>query len=143
MLKHIDPLLNADLLYALQNMGHGDTLAIVDANFPAFSHSRSTMLSFPGVDCSQLLKSVLKHFPLDSFTDNPMLIMAADNSDQYTESAMDFIDIKNQSDERECSEILIDRQDFYRKARECELIISTNDTRAYACLILQKGVIFD
>ncbi|MBL4828727.1 MAG: hypothetical protein JKY55_02355 [Aliivibrio sp.] len=40
MLKNIDPPLNADLLYALQSMGHGDTIAIVDANFPA--HSKST-----------------------------------------------------------------------------------------------------
>src|SRR4029077_4791777 len=35
MLKGIDPLLNADLLHALRAMGHGDEIAVVDANFPA------------------------------------------------------------------------------------------------------------
>ena len=35
MLKGIHPLLTPDLLHALAEMGHGDTLAIVDANFPA------------------------------------------------------------------------------------------------------------
>ena len=35
MLKGIDPLLNAELLHILAGMGHGDELAIVDANFPA------------------------------------------------------------------------------------------------------------
>ena len=31
----IDPLLGPDLLYILRAMGHGDELAIVDANYPA------------------------------------------------------------------------------------------------------------
>jgi L-fucose mutarotase len=33
MLKGIHPLLTADLLHALAAMGHGDEIAIVDANF--------------------------------------------------------------------------------------------------------------
>ena len=37
MLKNLDPVLNADLLYALRQMGHGDEIAIVDANFPAYA----------------------------------------------------------------------------------------------------------
>jgi len=37
MLKSIDPLLNADVLYALRSMGHGDDLVICDTNFPADS----------------------------------------------------------------------------------------------------------
>ena len=40
MLKNLDPLLNADVLYALRSMGHGDTLALVDTNFPADSVAR-------------------------------------------------------------------------------------------------------
>ena len=34
MLKGISPLLTPDLLHALASMGHGDAIAIVDANFP-------------------------------------------------------------------------------------------------------------
>ena len=34
MLWGIDPLLDADLLYALRRMGHGDEIAVVDAEFP-------------------------------------------------------------------------------------------------------------
>jgi L-fucose mutarotase len=33
MLKGIPPLLTPDLLHALASMGHGDAIAIVDANF--------------------------------------------------------------------------------------------------------------
>ena len=35
MLKNIDPLLSPELLSTLRAMGHGDELAIVDANLPA------------------------------------------------------------------------------------------------------------
>ena len=34
MLKNIDPAL-ADLLWALEAMGHGDDIALVDANHPS------------------------------------------------------------------------------------------------------------
>ena len=44
MLKGIHPLLNAEVLYALRAMGHGDDLVIVDTNFPADSVARQTQL---------------------------------------------------------------------------------------------------
>ena len=43
MLKHLDPLLNADVLHALRAMGHGDEVVICDANFPADSVARATV----------------------------------------------------------------------------------------------------
>ena len=44
MLKNIDPLLNADVLQALSAMGHGDEVVVCDANFPADSVARATVL---------------------------------------------------------------------------------------------------
>ena len=35
MLKHIPKLLTGELLKILNDMGHGDTLVLADANFPA------------------------------------------------------------------------------------------------------------
>ena len=35
MLKNINPLLTGSLLSILADMGHGDDLVIVDANYPA------------------------------------------------------------------------------------------------------------
>ena len=43
MLKSIDPILNADVLYALRAMGHGDDLVICDTNFPADAVARQTV----------------------------------------------------------------------------------------------------
>lgn len=143
MLKHIDPLLSAELLFALDKMGHGDRLAIVDANFPSYSHSSNTHISLAGVDASTALVSVLKHFPLDSFSETPLFIMAQDDSEELTESAKDFVNVQRCSEEASHQYLLVDRQDFYQMAKACQLVIRTNDRRAYACMVLQKGVIFD
>ncbi len=143
MLKHIDPLLSAELLFALNKMGHGDRVAIVDANFPSYSHSSNTHISLTGVDASTVLTSVLKHFPLDSFNETPLFIMAQDGSQELTESAQDFIDVQRSSEEASHQYLMVDRQDFYQMTKACQLVIRTNDRRAYACMILQKGVIFD
>ena len=43
MLKGIDPLLGPEVLRALAAMGHGDEIALVDANFPAESVARGTV----------------------------------------------------------------------------------------------------
>jgi len=54
MLKGLSPLLTADLLHALRAMGHGDELAIVDANFPAASVGRR-LIEVPGAGSPEVL----------------------------------------------------------------------------------------
>jgi L-fucose mutarotase len=49
MLKGLSPLLTPDLLHTLAAAGHGDVIAIVDANFPAARLARRLIL-LPGVD---------------------------------------------------------------------------------------------
>ena len=44
MLKGLDPRLNADVLYALRAMGHGDFLIVADTNFPSDSIASQTVL---------------------------------------------------------------------------------------------------
>src|SRR5205814_5709438 len=74
MLKSIDPLLNADVLYALRAMGHGDDLVICDTNFPADSVARQTVLGrllrIDGVTAPRAARAILSVMPLDSFVDN-------------------------------------------------------------------------
>src|SRR5918996_6569715 len=74
MLKNIDPLLNADVLYALRAMGHGDALILCDANFPADSVARQTVLGrllrIDGVDAARAARAILSVFPLDTFVDH-------------------------------------------------------------------------
>ena len=42
MLKGIDPNLSPKLVYTLLQMGHGDEIAIVDSNFPAYATAFAT-----------------------------------------------------------------------------------------------------
>ncbi|MCL4171197.1 UNVERIFIED_CONTAM: hypothetical protein GTU68_026324, partial [Idotea baltica] len=70
MLLNIDPILSPDLLHALRAMGHGDRLAIVDANFPAEGLGPKCVRA-DGSDASTILKAVLSVLPLDTYVDDP------------------------------------------------------------------------
>ena len=66
MLKNIDPLLSPELLSTLRAMGHGDELAIVDANFPAASSGPPVMRA-DGSPVTAVAAAVLSLMPLDEF----------------------------------------------------------------------------
>ena len=65
MLKGIHPLLSPDLLHALAAMGHGDSIAIVDANFPATSNAKR-LIESRGAGAPAMLEAVLTVLPLDT-----------------------------------------------------------------------------
>src|ERR671936_324353 len=79
MLKGLDPLLNADVLYALRSMGHGDELVVCDTNFPADAIARQTalgeLLRIDGVDAPRAVRAILSVMPLDTFVTEAALRM--------------------------------------------------------------------
>jgi len=68
MLRGIDPILGPELLHALRAMGHGDEIAIVDANYPALTNARR-LIRVDGVDAVRVTDAILSLMPLDSFVD--------------------------------------------------------------------------
>jgi L-fucose mutarotase/ribose pyranase (RbsD/FucU family) len=84
MLKTIDPLLTPELLLVMATMGHGDELAVVDANFPAASVALRTghgrVVPLVGVSMPEAVRAVLTLLPLDDFVDTPVRRMASDDS---------------------------------------------------------------
>jgi L-fucose mutarotase len=77
MLKNISPLLTPELLWTLAAMGHGDELAVVDANYPARAlHQRC--IELPGVDTSQALAAITSVFPVDDFVSPAVWRMTPD-----------------------------------------------------------------
>ena len=76
MLKSIPTMIDAELLWILRSMGHGDTLVICDANFPATSVALHTvtkkLVRLAGVDTTEFAEALFKLFPLDSFVDHPI-----------------------------------------------------------------------
>jgi L-fucose mutarotase len=146
MLWGIDPLLDADLLYALRRMGHGDEIAIVDANFPAASTAASTTTGAPivmsGVLLPRAVEAILSVMPLDTFVPDPALRMEIVNDpvgvppvQQEVQQAIDRAVGRRQP------LVGIERFAFYERAAEAFAIVSTGERRHYGCVIFKKGVL--
>ena len=141
MLKTISPGFTPDLLWALAAMGHGDRLAIVDANYPAHSfHQRVFPLA--GLDTVQAGKMIANLLPIDDFIMPAAFWMTPDGrADEIFEVHKLFRDAVVESDGRDVSFAGIERSAFYAEARKAFGVVTTADTRAYACFMLIKGVV--
>ena len=147
LLKGIDPLLTADLLWVLRSMGHGDKIAIVDCNFPAYEVAKKTTsgkLIQLAVDLPTATKAICSVLPLDFFVDNPARFMGPspgvgmpEEGKQVQVEAVDIL--MEQSPGTHCH--LVERFQFYEEARTCFAVVQTMERRPYGNLILQKGVI--
>jgi L-fucose mutarotase len=140
VLKGLDPLLSPELLHALAAMGHGDEIAIVDANFPAASTARR-LIRLDGVDAARALKAILSVLPLDSFVDAPALTMEIVGSpNAVPEAVRDFQRELEASAGRAIRIAALPRHDFYERARGAYAIVATGERRFYGNVILVKGV---
>jgi L-fucose mutarotase len=141
MLKGIDPLLHADLLHVLRAMGHGDELAIVDANFPATTMGRR-VVRMDGVSATRALEAVLSVLPLDDFVEAPCTRMeVVGEPDAVPEICEAFQAIVDRSESRHRELTRLERFAFYARAREAFALIQTGETRLYGNLLVKKGVI--
>ena len=76
MLLGLDPLLNGEALAVLRDMGHGDSIALVDANFPAHYLGPPTIRL--DTDLVRAGRAILSVLPLDGYVDAPILRMEVD-----------------------------------------------------------------
>jgi L-fucose mutarotase len=141
MLLGLPPLLTPDLLHALAAMGHGDEIAIVDANFPAASVARR-LVELPGVTSTDVLSAVLTLFPLDTFVSPAALTMEVVGDPNARPAAVeDFETVMAQRTGETRSLGHLVRQAFYDRARNAYVVVRTGDRRGYANILLVKGVI--
>lgn len=141
MLKTIDPLLNPDLLHALRAMGHGDEIALVDANFPAASLAQR-LIRIDGADLLQVGRAVLSLLPLDSFVEHPVLRMEmVGKPDELPDIQREFQTVVDACAGRTATMGGLERHAFYERAKRCYAVVATGERRAYGCFILIKGVI--
>ena len=146
MLKGIDPILNADVLYALKSMGHGDDLVICDTNFPADSVARDTvfgeLLRIDAVTAGRAAKAILSVLPLDSFVVRPA--SRREVVGKPTELLPVAAEVQAEIDAAEGRAWpmgTIERFAFYDTARKAYAVIQTGERRFYGCFIFKKGVI--
>ncbi|MDW3225384.1 MAG: RbsD/FucU domain-containing protein [Paracoccaceae bacterium] len=143
MLKGIDPILNADVLYALRAMGHGDDLIIADSNFPSDSVARETVLGeVLRIDCSaaEVVRAVLSVYPLDTFVDDAAARMEVVGEPDTMMPVMQEVQAQVTAVGGPTM-ISIERFDFYDRAKQAYAVIQTGERRFYGCFALRKGVV--
>ena len=140
MLFGIDPILGPDLLHALRAMGHGDELAIVDANYPALSKARR-LVRLDGVDAVHVLDAVLSLMPLDDFVDCAAFTMEpVDDPKSVPEVVRQF----RQVVDKRASGFKVESMErfaFYDRAEKTFVTIASGERRLYGNIILKKGII--
>jgi L-fucose mutarotase len=146
MLKNLDPLLNADVLYALRAMGHGDALVLCDTNFPADSVARETtlgrLLRIDGVDAPRAARAILSVLPLDTFVDHAAFRMEVVAKPDEVPPVQAEVQREIDRAEGKASPMgSIERFAFYERARQAYCVIATGERRFYGCFVFQKGVI--
>ena len=143
MLKGIDPILNADVLYTLRAMGHGDDLIIADTNFPSDSVARETTLGeVLRIDrpAAEVVKAVLSLYPIDTFVDDAAARMEVVGEPDTMLPVMDEVqaEVTAVGGPRMIS---IERFSFYDRAKQAYAVIQTGERRFYGCFAFRKGVV--
>lgn len=143
MLKGIDPLLNADVLYALRAMGHGDDLIIADTNFPSDSVARETVLGeVLRIDrpAAEVVRAVLSLYPLDTFVEDAAARMEVVGEPDTILPVMQ--EVQAQVSAAGGPQMMsIERFAFYDRAKQAYAVIQTGERRFYGCFALRKGVV--
>lgn len=145
MLIGLHPALNADVLHALRAMGHGDTLVLVDTNFPAESVARGTVCGQPllmdNIDTRAAMDAILSVFPLDSFVADFAATMAVVGDAE----AVPQVHVDAQAALEAAGETrripAVERFAFYELAKQAYVIIQTGERRPYGNVMLRKGIV--
>ena len=146
MLKNINPLLNADVLFALRAMGHGDRLVLCDTNFPAASVAKQTVLGgllrIDGATTAEATRAILSLMPLDTFIpDAAMRMEIVGNPTEVPPVQQEVQAEIDRAEGKSWPLVPIERFAFYEVAKKAYCVIQTGERRFYGCFVLTKGVI--
>jgi L-fucose mutarotase len=143
MLKGIPAILNPDVLKILMEMGHGDDLVISDGNFPGASIAKR-IVRIDGNSVPQLLDAVLKFYPLDPYVASPVGLMAVVKGDTVKPTIWEeYRKIVSKHDPKFKDFEMIERFEFYERAKKAFAVFTTGETALYANIILKKGVVVE
>lgn len=142
MLKGIPTVISPELMKALMEMGHGDEIVISDGNFPATSCAKNILVRCDGHNVPEVLEAILKFLPLDTYSEKPVALMAVVPGDPVVPVIWeDYKEIIKENENREVQIELVERFEFYERAKKAYAIVATSEGAQYANIILRKGVI--
>ncbi len=145
MLKGLDPLLTPELLMRLCAMGHGEWVAVVDANFTAdFLSQGKPVVRLPGHSLERVSRAVLSVLPLATDVAQPAAYMhacrtAADFRTPAQQAVVDGVVAEGFQPEQVEP---VERFAFYEKIKAASLIVQSGEGSAYGNAAFCKGVIF-
>ena len=144
MLKGIDPLLTPELLMHLCAMGHGEWVAVVDANFTAdfLSHGKP-VVRVPGHSLERVSRAVLSVLPLAADVAHPAAFMRVCNSAEghRTSAQQALVDLVLEQGCNAAQVEPVERYAFYEKIKGASLIVQSGEGTAYGNAMFCKGVI--
>ena len=145
MLKGIPKILSPELLKVLAEMGHSDRIVIADGNFPAESMGRDCIvIRCDGHGIPELLDAILTVFPLDTYTEKPVSLMALMDRDVgRVETPIWDVYRSIIAPHTKDDVTFIERFAFYEEAKKAYAVIATSEKALYANIMLTKGVVVD
>lgn len=141
MLKNIPKILSPELVKILMEMGHGDEIVIADGNFPAEAIGQR-VVRCDGHGVPEILDGIMQLFPLDTYTDKPVMLMEVVKGDPVVPTIWDeYKAIINKYEPENCKIEMIERFAFYERAKTAFAVVATGEEAIYANIILKKGVV--
>jgi L-fucose mutarotase len=146
MLRDLDPLLTPELLYVLAAMGHGDEIAVCDANFPAESLALATphgsVVRLVGADAPAAARAILSLLPLNEFVDAPATRMEVVGApDELPDVQREVQEAVDRAAGRSLPMASLERHAFYDAARRAYALVATGERRFYGNFVFTKGVV--
>jgi L-fucose mutarotase len=140
MLKGIPPILGPDLLHILRAMGHGDEIAIVDANYPGDS-AGPELVRLDGVSATDVLDAILTVMPLDTFVDDQAFGMEVVGDPKKREQTHKEFDKLIKKHEPGMKLAMLERFAFYERVHGAYAVVQTGERRLYGNVLLKKGIV--
>lgn len=144
MLKGIPSIVQPSLLKILSEMGHGDTIVIADAHFPAESIGKNShVIRYDGQSIEPLLDAILQLIPLDQYVEQPVTVMDKVREDDVETPIWGKYEQLVESHDKRGSWAIgkLERFAFYKAASNAYCIVATGEQSQYANVIVKKGVI--
>jgi L-fucose mutarotase len=146
MLIDLDPVLTPDLLWVLAAMGHGDDLALVDANFPGETIARKTtsgrLIRLPALSLPRVARAIFSVLPIDGFVPDPVRRMEVVGEPEQLLPIHHEVLAELKPKAPDVSLVGIERFAFYGAAGRAFAVVQVGDPRAYGCFLIRKGVVF-
>ena len=134
MLKGIDPLLSGELLKALDELGHGDTVVVCDRNFPAYRGGAPVIRV--DTDAVAAVSAILSVFPREPGIGVHRMMVDEEPATVLPRAAR-VLELAGEGARWSPSF----RSTFYTQASQAGLVVLTRETEPFANFIFTKGVV--